>query len=287
MVVSYPIYSATGEFLGITGGPLNIDFMIKNISSIKIGNTGYPFIVDHRGVVIVHHDKTHILKTNMYELQGSLKITRRMMNNETGSEEYIYNDIKKIAGFAPVPFTGWKVVVTQNRDEIFAPSRSVLYFIIFSGVIFMATVSAGIVFISRKISGSVENTIKILREITEHTNEVVLTIGRDGRINWANSIMENITGISPRDLQGREPVLTNLNNTPEDEIWNILNGGNAWTGRIILKDLNNEDVILAAMILPVKNEKGNIYSYIEIGRNITHDHSAVTDTAHRRLGYPG
>ncbi len=271
MVVSVPVYSKSGKFAGIAGGPLNIDFMIKNISSIKIGNTGYPFIVDHRGVVIVHQDKTHILTTNMYEIQGSLKITRRMMNNETGSEEYIYNGIKKIAGFAPVPFTGWKVVVTQNRDEIFAPSKSVLFFIIFSGFIFMAIVATGIVFISRKISGSVENTIKILREITEHTNEVVLTIDLDKRISWANSIIENITGISSRDLKGREPVLTNLNNIPVDEIWSLLDSGNAWTGRIILKDIKNEDVTLEAMILPVKNDNGTIYSYIEIGRNITHE----------------
>jgi len=271
MVVSYPVYSSTGRLTGIAGGPLKIDFMIRNISTIRLGCTGYPFVVDSRGIVIVHHDTNHILKTNMYELQGTMDITKRMLNNETGSGEYIFNGIKKIAGFAPVTATGWKVVFTQNRDEIFAPSDSVFYFILFSGLIMMFIVVSGIVILSRRISAPIENTIKILKEITSHSNEIVLTIGSDRRINWANTAFEKLTGLSAKDYRGKEPVLTNTNSIPEPLIWKILDDGEIWTGRIIYNTTDNPDITVATMIFPVKNEQDQIISYISIGRNITNE----------------
>ncbi len=269
MVVSYPIRTHSGEIIGIVGGPLKIDFMIRNISSIKLGSTGYPFIVDSRGIVIVHHDTRHILKTNMYQLEGTRDITRRMMNNETGSGSYIYDGIKKIAGFAPVQATGWKVVFTQNEDEIFAPSDSVLQFILFSGLIMISVVIAGFVILSRRISRSVEDTIRILEEITGHSNEIVLTIGSDKRIDRANKTFEEFTGLSVKDYKGEKPLLANTNNISDDLIWETLEKGGTWAGRIIYKTPSANESIVSTIIFPVKNEHQQILSYISIGRDIT------------------
>ncbi len=271
MVVAAPIILKNGTFRGIAAGTLNIEYMIKNISSVKIGNTGYAFVTDAKGLNIIHKDERHILKTSLHDLPGMKKIMVKMLNHETGSEEYVYSGIKKIAGFAPIPSTGWSVAFTQDRDEIMEPAKSILLFIAFSGLLFVLTAAGGIYLLSKRISEPIEKTIKTFNEITSHTSEIVITIGPDRKIIWANHVMESLTGIPLQELIGTEPGLDNLSNTPADEIWAKLNKGSAWSGRIIMKGSDHNNNTLEALILPVKNDKEEIYSYIEIGHNITHE----------------
>jgi PAS domain S-box-containing protein len=271
MVVAAPITAKNGDFLGIAAGTLNIDYMIRSIASIRLGKTGYPFVADTEGAVIIHIDKRHILKTNLRDLPGMKKITAKMLNRETGSEEYTYNGMEKIAGFAPIPTTGWSVAFTQNRDEIMEPAKSILLYITFCGLLFLLAAAAGIIFLSRRIGVPVEKTIQTFNEIAAHTMEAVVTIGPDRKIRWANQVMESQTGMTQRELVGAEPELENLGNIPASEIWTRLERGSAWSGRIAMKGSDNGSIILDTIILPIKDERGNIYSYIEICRDITQE----------------
>ncbi|MBN1532431.1 MAG: response regulator [Spirochaetes bacterium] len=271
MVVAAPIVTKRGDFLGIAAGTLNIDYMIANITSIKLGNTGYPFVVDTDGSIIIHIDKGHILKTNLHDLPGMKRITQKMLNHETGSEEYVYNGIEKIAGFAPIPTTGWSVAFTQNRDEIMDPAKSMLVFIAFCGLLFLLTAAAGILFLSKRIGEPLEKTIQTFNEIASHTMETVVTIGPDRKIRWANQVMESQTGRTLKELIGTEPELTNLGNIPPHEIWARLESGSAWSGRLMMKGAGNEGIIVDTLIIPIKDEKGTIHSYMEIGHDITQE----------------
>lgn len=271
IVVASPILSRNGKFLGIAGAPLKIDFMIKNISSINVGNTGYAFVTDADGLILIHPDKSHILTTNMFKQSGTEMISKQMLNNETGSGEYIYNGKEKIAGFSRVELTGWKIVVTQNREEIIAPAESLLFFMLFVGILFLAVASSGIVILSRKISAPIEKTLNTLKEISALSAEVVITIDKDRKILWMNQAAEKITGIPAEMMKGSEPVFDNSGRVPADEIWEQLESGKNWYGRVIIKGVKNEDATLEALLLPLKDSSGKIYSYLYIGRDITHE----------------
>ena len=60
-----PIVKGSGDVVGTMTAVLKIDFLSEKFASVKIGETGYPFMVDRNGLVIVHPNKKHILETNL------------------------------------------------------------------------------------------------------------------------------------------------------------------------------------------------------------------------------
>jgi diguanylate cyclase (GGDEF)-like protein/PAS domain S-box-containing protein len=165
--ISDPIFSkATGEpivmlcapiiankhFVGVVGGALEIDYLLAYISSFKHGASGYAFMLNRHGIVIAHPRKEAILKMDLLKTAGTETIARRMIAQQTGTEEYVFEGVRKMAGFAPIESTGWSVAVTQNRDEFLAPARTIiLHIMIFIPIALFITLIIAAIFI-RKIS---------------------------------------------------------------------------------------------------------------------------------------
>ncbi|HSL40625.1 MAG TPA: methyl-accepting chemotaxis protein, partial [Desulforhopalus sp.] len=62
-VICAPIRSTDGQFLGSIGLVLKIDFLVELVSGRKIGETGYGFMSDDKGLIIAHPNPKHILST--------------------------------------------------------------------------------------------------------------------------------------------------------------------------------------------------------------------------------
>lgn len=271
VVACVPVYDTKGIITGTAAGIIRIDFLMNNLSSIKIGNTGYLFMVNSAGLVIVHPNRDYILKENLKNQPGMVKILEKMHNRQSGVEGYIYQDIKKTAGFAPVDITGWSIAVTQNRDEIMEPARSLLNFIVMSSVLFLFAGIGSIYFISRRISTPVEKSLEIFNQVVFHATEIVIYIGTDRRIWRVNNAVEKLTGYSSGEIIGTEPVFANINNIPAGDIWDMLDAGKTWSGRIIMTGKDGGQLTFEVLVMPVLDEKGRIYSFIEIGRDITRE----------------
>jgi PAS domain S-box-containing protein len=112
----------------------------------------------------------------------------------------------------------------------------------------------------------------MMKQVTRHSGEVILQIGTDRKIVYANPAFEKISGVKCKDVAGAEPVLTNLKGTPDEQIWKSLEKGSTWSGRLVLEGRGGKPVVLATMLLPFRNERGRIEGYLEIGRDITHEH---------------
>ena len=54
VVACVPVYDMNRKITGAAAGIIRIDFLIKNLSSVKIGNTGYLFMVNSAGLLIIH-----------------------------------------------------------------------------------------------------------------------------------------------------------------------------------------------------------------------------------------
>jgi methyl-accepting chemotaxis protein len=121
-VVAVPIKDpASDKVISLMGAAINIDFLNQKITGVKIGKTGYPFMVDSNLTVISHPKKEFVLKLNMAKDPWMEKVRNKLLAKQTGVQNYIFKGTPKLAGFAPVPLTGWSVLVTQNESEIMAP----------------------------------------------------------------------------------------------------------------------------------------------------------------------
>lgn len=162
--VCSPIISPSGQFVGIASAVVSIDFLIDVISGIKLGETGYAFMIDKTGVCIVHPDSKKVLEVNLTSEKGLERLTGKMLSRQTGRETYVYNDVKKMAGFAPIELTGWSIAVSQDADEFMASAWSIRNFILIIGAVFLALTVVGVLFFSRSISNPISRAVMTLTE---------------------------------------------------------------------------------------------------------------------------
>ena len=173
---------------------LKIGFMIDKISAIRLGKTGYAFITNRDGLIIFHPLTEYVLTIRVSETQGADELGRLIAQGMPGIAHYTVTrgsleNTGKVAGVAPVEMTGWKVVFTQNRDEIMAPARAILYTLMALAVVFIAIVVVILIYLSGRISNPVEKTMGLLKQLMSHSNEAIVMIGLDRKISLVNGVL--------------------------------------------------------------------------------------------------
>ncbi len=152
-VVAVPIKDPdSGKVISILGAAIDIDFLNKRIAGIKLGKTGYPFMVDSTALIIAHPKKEFVLKLNIGKLAGMEAISRKMKAMQAGVEAYVFKGVDKIAGFAPVPLTNWSVAVTQDQDEFMATVYALRTGMIIIAVVALVLAVGLVLWFARSIS---------------------------------------------------------------------------------------------------------------------------------------
>ncbi|OQY49465.1 MAG: methyl-accepting chemotaxis protein [Desulfobacteraceae bacterium 4572_89] len=150
-VVAVPLHSVSGMFTGVFATAVKLGGLSNKITQVKVGKTGYPFVIDRNGIIVVHTNKKFILSLDLKKVKGMETITKSMMDQASGVEEYVFKGIQKLAGFAPVTTTGWSVGVTQNKSEFMAHVVSIRSMVLIAGAIFLILTVIGVLWFVRGI----------------------------------------------------------------------------------------------------------------------------------------
>jgi PAS domain S-box-containing protein len=268
IVVSVPIQD-NGEFLGMVCLPFDSDFTSKIIGRKKAGKTGHAFLISREGTVLIHPRQEYNLKLRLFDQPGTDDLKKAIMSKSQGSASYSFKGTESIAGFSKVEPTGWTAVFSQSRDEIMTPVNHILSSLFLGAVVFLCITVAAIVVFSSKISSPIQKMMEVMRQITRHSSEMILQIGSDRKIIFANPAYEKITGLESDDLIGTVPGFNSINNVPDSLIWETLKKGNSWSGRIMVKGQAPEPITLDAMLVPFRDERGVTQGYLEIGHDVS------------------
>ncbi|MFA6411061.1 MAG: methyl-accepting chemotaxis protein [Syntrophales bacterium] len=145
--VAYPVRDENNKVIGMISGLMKVSFLADKINEIKLGKTGYAYMVNKEGAVIVYPDTKQVLQLNLAKEPGMEEVMRRALAGETGVQEYSYKGAKKYAGFAPVKINGWSVVTAVPKDEMLQ-SVYTTRDIISIGVLFFALLAAVITYLA-------------------------------------------------------------------------------------------------------------------------------------------
>ncbi len=167
--LSIPVYS-NDVFLGIMGLDLKLEDIAHTIANVKVGNTGYAFLVDQAGHILVMPSQGYllyrlspedvtanatrevsILAKGAFDLQEA---TARMINGENGAATIEVDNTNSFFIFAPVTTPNYRLGIvapeaeftgelTSSRDEITNNIRSAVQGIII--ILLVLLVSAIIV----------------------------------------------------------------------------------------------------------------------------------------------
>ena len=107
-----------GDLLGVVGGDLSLNSLVKIINSVDSGGLGYAFLVSSDGQVIVSPDKDQVMK-NLKDIypSSSLRI-------EKGIQEVTLNGQERIISFTPVtglPSADWYIGQSIDKEKAYAP----------------------------------------------------------------------------------------------------------------------------------------------------------------------
>jgi methyl-accepting chemotaxis protein len=162
--VCIPVFSPSGQFSGALAIVLKMEILSEKILAVKAGQTGYPFLVDRNGLVIIHPNPKHVLELNLNSIKDMKSIMDKMLGGQTGIDTYTFEGVEKIAGFAPVDFAGWSLGVTQPADEFMGPIIALRKILGLVSFIFLAISLIAIWIFSRSISKPINQIIAGLNE---------------------------------------------------------------------------------------------------------------------------
>ena len=121
VVASTPVFS-NGIISGIFFGSIDLNGFNKTfIESVKVGEQGYAYLVNEKGIVLSHPDKSQILETDI----TNFDFGRKILSDGNGYLRYEYEGVKKIAGFREGNFIKWAVIITANYDDIYSGVKKI------------------------------------------------------------------------------------------------------------------------------------------------------------------
>jgi methyl-accepting chemotaxis protein len=88
-------------------------------------------------------------------LESFFEIQRQMMEGKTGFDEFEYNGVPKVTGFAPVEGHGWSVGIAADRDEMLSGLSTLKLTVLVISVIFLLAGLAAAYVLGKGISAPV------------------------------------------------------------------------------------------------------------------------------------
>ncbi len=192
VVVAVPIRTPEGKIAGVFTSVGKIDALSDKISQLKVGETGYPFMLNSKGVVIAHPNKDFILKLDLTTLPGMENITSAMLSQKSGTDQYTFKGVDKIAGFAPVKLTGWSISVTQDKSEFLKPVRAIQTMVLTVGTVFLIITLAGVLWFVRGIMAMLGNDPSEIAKIAASIAQGDLTVDFDTKGKSITGVYANM-----------------------------------------------------------------------------------------------
>ncbi len=222
ITLSVPVYDDNRNIIGVLAIATEAKWLTSQIDDIAVGKTGYCYILGLTGTTIAHKDFTVVEQMEnsqeMVKTDSNLKSIAEFEKmaveiDEPSTHFYEYGGISKIASYATMKTTGWKVIIDAPKGE-FMGAVNTLRISIFITAISILMISLVIVyFIALVKVRPIQNSIPLLEKIAhgdftvrlpargnneitgmfEHLNETISKIGNSVKQVGANSnTMEEI-----------------------------------------------------------------------------------------------
>ena len=166
-----PFYQGVGEtrkLKGIVTADISLSWLKAIVSSIKIGKTGYAFLISKNGTFVTHPNSDLIMNESIFSVAESRKdnslreIGREMIAGKSGFARSVdmISGVESWMAYAPLPSSGWSLAVIFPESEVMADITLLNQRVIFLGIGGFLLLYIIIIWIARGIT-------RPLRELTD------------------------------------------------------------------------------------------------------------------------
>ena len=173
---SVPFYmdkAGTRRFAGILTVDMNLERLQEVVSSIKVLQTGYGFLISKNGTILTHPIQSLIMNETLFGVAEARQdaqlreIGRKMIRGESGLLPF--KDIVSAElcwmYYTPIPTNGWSLAVLFPQQEYIADIKSLNRIVIVLGIAGLLLLSLAVAFIARSIA-------RPLRQMAQAANTI-------------------------------------------------------------------------------------------------------------------
>ncbi len=239
IIISTPL--SVGNIKGVLSSVIDLSFFTINfIDPVKVGDSGYAYLINKNGTVIGYPDKRKIFKLDLSELPFG----KEMLERKKGVIRYSFEEVDYIASFKEESNQGWIVIVAAPTKEVFASAQNIRNILVFITLIVVVIIGFGIYLISK---------IQIVSPL--------------------NKIVDSMTDIA----EGEGDLTVRLDVKSDDEVANLAKSFNVFIGKLqeIIRDVMGNANILNES----SNETKRIANQMSDSTKLVADRSSNVSTA--------
>lgn len=174
IVISVPVPIYYGglfvppDIQGMIHVVIQITALFKHINNIKIGTTGAMVVINQKGKILFHPDKSFILNKNLSEINNRpdlIHIENAMRDQSTGIGIYQYNEKNYFLAFAPLTEIPWSLGVFGAVDEFTQGVKEIRHVNLFIVLISVLISTIMLVFLIGTIVKPIRHLTGILKDI--------------------------------------------------------------------------------------------------------------------------
>lgn len=184
----------------------DVDQLVKAVQRIKVGSTGYAYVLDAKGTMLIHPSKTIAGKNvlDMKDAQGKL-LFRDMLNTKEGTILYDWKNEgesssrKKIAIYTSENPWNWLVSAGAYSEELYEAAVRIQWILISAAVVCAILLAGLIIMVLKRTLAPLEDTSKAIEQVSQGDLTVRLSAqsaDEIGRIqDDVNTMVTNLTEI--------------------------------------------------------------------------------------------
>ncbi len=177
VVIASPIL-VEGKPQGIIAMTATADILRELVGTIRLGETGYGYLVDSQGYIIAHPNEEYILKyqvTNTGEKHLNT-LGEKMLQRERGTTFVKMEGKETLIIFEPVKNASWTLAAQVPTGEVFRDVFTLRTLVI--GIIIAVTIAVVLLslFVSGKIASGVQQVKTVVNEVARGNLRINRTI---------------------------------------------------------------------------------------------------------------
>lgn len=189
IIIAVPIYDENQQVHDILAATIDGFTMCEAVSHIVIGQTGTCSIVNAQGITIADTDKS--LVQNQFDviqeavhndsfISLSSFVQTMLKTQDTAIGYYEYNNIKRIASYAAMHTTGWKIAVYAPIHEVMGAVSSMRLTLWVIGTIILVSTLAVIYIIANSIVTPIKKIVSALQNIAQGEGDLTVRLPVQG-----------------------------------------------------------------------------------------------------------
>jgi len=207
VLITVPVMQ-NGNLIGIFGAPIELTYFAeKYVKNIKIGLTGYVYIVDSNGLIIAHPSESKIMTS-----LADYDFFKTFIRDHSGSTEYLWEGKMALAHFATMDKTGYIIASRATVEEFLSGIKAIRLALYSIGSLALVAVLVVILWIMNLIFKTLNKVTDRLKDISQGEGDLTQRIDYSNKdeigelSKWFNLFVEKIQQLIKQVKESTEQV---------------------------------------------------------------------------------